>query len=80
MLPLQKRPLERNGEENKENEAPEKKSKVIITPEQEENFKESFKDGKKLSLKQAREFLMEHPEMFDERTEKIIQDKHAEEI
>ena len=72
MLPLQKRPY---GEENKENEVPRKKSKVIFTPEQEEKLKESFDEDKKISLKQAQEFLMEHHEMFEGRTEKMIQKK-----
>ena len=69
MLPLQKRPY---GEENKENEVPRKKSKVIFTSEQEEKLKESFKEDKIVSVKQAQEILMEHPEG---RTEKIIQKK-----
>ena len=72
MLSLQKRPLEKKGEDDKENEAPEKRSKV---PEREEKIKKSFKDDKKISLKQARKFLIEHPEVFAERNEKKIQGK-----
>ena len=75
LLPLQKRQVVRYDEENIEKELPKKKPKIVFTHEQEEKLKESFNDDKKISLKQAREFLMEHSEMFEGRTEKMIQDK-----
>ena len=76
MLPLQKRMRENDdSEEDKENATPIKRSRVLFTLEQEEKLKESFSEENKISLKAARDFLKEHPEMFEGRTEKMIQDK-----
>ena len=76
ILPLQKRPLENDSlEDDKENGAPVKRSRILFTIEQEEKLRKSFSEDKKISLKAAREFLKEHPEMFEGRTEKMIQDK-----
>ena len=72
---LQKRPREDEDDEHKENGVPSKRSRNLFTSEQEEKLMESFRNEQKITLKAAREFLREQADMFEGRTEKMIQDK-----
>ena len=67
-----KRPLE----EEKENIPPSKKAKrSAFTEEQEKAILDYFDVEEKVHLKDARRFLDENKELFEGRTEKMIQDK-----
>ena len=75
MYLLQKRLREDEDEESKENAVPIKRPRILFSSDQEEKLKESFRNEQRITLKAAREFLREHIDTFEGRTEKMIQDK-----